>query len=272
MRLVTFQRLDGTWEAGEYRDGGYYTLGTSTVLDIIRKGGSVDRREQFRLRSEPLLRAPLIPGKILCVGRNYAEHAAELGNKMPDKPLIFAKFGTSVITSGEHIVWRAAITSQVDWEGELGVVIGKRVKDITPEEADDAIFGYVVANDVSARDLQDADKQWARAKGMDTFCPIGPYLVTKDEIEDAHNLTIETRVNDEVMQRGHTGDMFFKIPTIIAYLSQTFTLEPGDLILTGTPAGVGKGMTPPRFLQDGDVVSVTIEGLGSVRNTCRVID
>ncbi len=272
MRLCTIKRLDGTWQPGEVRDGIAYTLGTGTVLDIIKKGGELNRDDQYKLQSEPLFGAPFVPGKILCVGRNYAEHAAELGNAMPDKPLIFSKFPSSVVGTNEYIRWRAALTQQVDWEGELAVIIGKKVKDIQEEEAMEAVFGYVIANDVSARDLQDNDKQWSRAKGMDTFCPLGPMIVTADEIEDPHTLTIETRVNGELMQQGHTGDMFFKIPYLIAYLSQAFTLEPGDLILTGTPSGVGKGMKPPRFLQHGDTVSVTIEPLGTLTNPCHVVD
>jgi 2-keto-4-pentenoate hydratase/2-oxohepta-3-ene-1,7-dioic acid hydratase in catechol pathway len=271
MKLCTIRRPDGSLHAAEFSDGGIYMLG-GQVMDIIRRGGEVDISQRYRIQQGVTLVAPLIPSKILCVGRNYAEHARELGNDMPDKPLIFSKFPSSVIGSGEVIRWRGALTQKVDWEGELGVVIGQRVKDISEDEALEAVFGYVIANDVSARDLQDSDKQWSRAKGMDTFCPLGPYIVTKDEVPDPHALTIETYVNGERMQHGSTADMFFRVPYLVAYLSQAFTLEPGDLILTGTPAGVGKGMNPPRFLQDGDEVQVTIEPLGTLVNRCHVID
>jgi 2-keto-4-pentenoate hydratase/2-oxohepta-3-ene-1,7-dioic acid hydratase in catechol pathway len=210
------------------------------------------------------------PNKILCVGRNYAEHAAELGNQMPDKPLIFAKFGTSVIYDGDAIEWHSDLTQKVDWEGELGIVIGKPAKHISESQAYEHIYGYVIANDVSARDLQDNEKQWARAKGMDTFCPLGT-VVAKEQIPDPHNLRIQTFVNGELMQNGHTGDMFFKIPFLVAYLSRTFTLEEGDLILTGTPSGVGKGMKPPRFLADGDEVKIMIDGLGTLTNRCKIM-
>lgn len=271
MKLCTFRRPDGTTHAGQYRDGAYYMIGGS-LLDIIRRGGEVDVSNEYRLQQSLDLTAPFIPGKILCVGRNYPEHAAELGNEMPQNPLIFSKFPSSVIGTGETIRWRAALTQKVDWEGELAIVIGQRTKDIPEEEALDAVFGYVIANDISARDLQDNDKQWSRAKGMDTFCPLGPMVVTKDEIADPHDLMIETQVNGQTMQHGYTGEMFFRVPYLIAYLSQAFTLEPGDVILTGTPSGVGKGMKPPRFLQDGDQVSVTIEPLGTLTNRCHIVD
>jgi len=169
---------------------------------------------------------PLLPRKILCVGRNYAEHAAEMKNEVPSKPLIFSKYSTSVIGSGELIRWSTDVTQQVDWEGELAVVIGKTARNIREEDAYDHIFGYTIANDVSARDLQSSESQWSRAKGHDTFCPIGPCIVTLDELPDPHNLRITTEVNGETMQDGHTGDMIFKIPYLVAYLSRTFTLEP----------------------------------------------
>jgi 2-keto-4-pentenoate hydratase/2-oxohepta-3-ene-1,7-dioic acid hydratase in catechol pathway len=271
MKLVSYQKLDGTWQGGELRDGEVFTLGNMTLLDIIKRGGKIDRNEQFKMRTVPKIGLPFRPPKIFCVGRNYAEHAAELGNALPDKPLIFSKYPTSVIGQHETIEWHPDLTQKVDWEGELAVVIGKTAKNITEEEALDVIFGYTIANDVSARDLQDGDKQWARAKGMDTFCPLGPVVVTKDEIEDPHNLSIQTRVNGQLMQDGHTSQMFFKIPYLVAYLSRAFTLEAGDVLLTGTPAGVGKGMNPPLFLTTGDEVSVTIEGIGTLTNVCRVL-
>ena len=216
--------------------------------------------------------APLIPGKIIAIGRNYAEHAAETGSALPEKPLIFAKFPSAVMATGEPIRWRKSITDQVDWEVELAVVIGQRAKDVTEEDALNHVYGYCVANDVSARDLQSGDGQWTRAKGLDTFCPLGPYLVTRDEIAEPNNLALKTTVNGEVMQDSNTKDMVFKVPALIAYCSRMFTLEPGDIILTGTPSGVGLGMTPPRFLADGDVVTVSVEGIGEISNPCKVIE
>jgi 2-keto-4-pentenoate hydratase/2-oxohepta-3-ene-1,7-dioic acid hydratase in catechol pathway len=164
------------------------------------------------------------------------------------------------------------VTTQVDWEAELAVVIGRRAKDVSEADALSYVYGYTVGNDVSARDLQlKVDTQWTRGKSLDTFCPLGPYIVTRDEIADPQNLAVKTTVNDEVMQDSNTKHMIFKIPQLIAYCSQMFTLEPGDIIMTGTPSGVGMGRTPPRFLADGDVVTVSVEGIGEVSNPCKVI-
>ena len=273
MKLVTFTKLDGRDAVGELRDDELYSLGTNlSMKEIAAEGTLPDREESFKVMKYNGITMPLMPNKILAVGRNYAEHAAELNNALPEKPLIFAKYPTSVIGTGQAIQWKEAVTQQVDWEGELCVVIGKKAHFVSEEDAYDHIFGYTIANDVSARDLQDSDKQWTRAKGHDTFCPLGPAIVTADEIANPHNLRIVTKVNGETVQDGNTADMIFKIPFLVSYLSQTFTLEPGDLILTGTPSGVGKGMNPPRFLNDGDEVSVTIEGIGTLTNTCQILD
>jgi 2-keto-4-pentenoate hydratase/2-oxohepta-3-ene-1,7-dioic acid hydratase in catechol pathway len=245
---------------------------SGTLIGLIEAGitpGIISQRYPI---AECKIHAPLHPCKILCLGRNYAAHAAELGNDVPEAPLIFAKFGSSVIGHGDPIMWKKSITDKVDWEGELAVVIGKRAKDITAEEAPNHIFGYTIANDVSARDLQDSESQWARAKGMDTFCPLGPAIVTRDEIPDPQNLSLKTMVDDKVMQDGNTKDMIHGVYDLVAYCSQTFTLEPGDVILTGTPSGVGKGMKPPRYLKDGETVSVTIDQLGTLSNPCQVSD
>ncbi len=271
MKLVTYQALTGELDVAEERDGSLYALGYQhTMRELAAYGELPQRVDTHKIMKHDGVVVPLIPRKILCVGRNYAAHAAEMKNEVPSQPLIFSKFPTSVIGSGETIRWSTGVTQQVDWEGELAVVIGKTARNIREDEAYDHIFGYTIANDVSARDLQSSESQWTRAKGLDTFCPIGPVIVTRDEIADPHNLHIKTEVNGETMQDGHTGDMIFKIPYLVAYLSQTFTLEPGDLILTGTPAGVGKGMNPPRFLNDGDEVRVTIEGIGTLENTCAI--
>jgi 2-keto-4-pentenoate hydratase/2-oxohepta-3-ene-1,7-dioic acid hydratase in catechol pathway len=273
MKLVTFRRLDGRLSVGELREDGLYSLGTDiSMLELAAAEELPDGEGSFKVMKHDGIVAPLIPRKILCVGRNYAEHAAELKNELPKSPLIFAKYPSSVIADGEKIQWRRSISQQVDWEGELVVVIGKGGKNIPEDKAYEHIFGYTIANDISARDLQDSESQWVRAKAQDTFCPLGPTIVTKDELSDPHKLRVRTVVNGETMQDGLTETMIFKIPYLVSYLSQTFTLEAGDLILTGTPSGVGKGMKPPRFLKNGDEVSVTIDGIGTLTNTCEVSD
>lgn len=272
MKIVYFSYRGKTPTVGIQEDDTIIaTPWLGTLNALMESGITPGRTSQRYPLSECKLLAPLRPGKILCVGRNYAAHAAETGNTVPEKPLIFAKFGSSVIEDGGTITWKESITTQVDWEGELAVVIGKRAKDITAEAAPNYIFGYTIANDVSARDLQDSESQWARAKGMDTFCPLGPYIVTRNDIPDPQALSVKTLVNGDVMQDGNTRDMIHGVYDLVAYCSQTFTLDPGDVILTGTPAGVGKGMKPPKYLKDGDTVSVEIENIGTLTNTCKVI-
>jgi 5-carboxymethyl-2-hydroxymuconate isomerase len=273
MKLVTFEKLDGRLRVG-YLDGDdLYSLNSdASMTELAAAGQTPDTDEAFKVMKHNGIQTPLRPRKIMAVGRNYAEHAAELKNEVPDTPLIFSIYSTAVIGDGDTVQWSSAITQQVDWEGELAVVIGKQAQRISEEEARDHIFGYTIANDVSARDLQSSESQWVRAKGMDTFCPLGPCIVTKDAIPDPHDLRIVTRINGETMQDSSTEHMVFKIPYLVSYLSQTFTLEPGDVILTGTPSGVGKGMEPPQFLNDGDEMTITIEPIGTLTNTCRVID
>lgn len=205
------------------------------------------------------------PGKVVCVGRNYREHAAELGNEAPTSPLLFAKWQTCLIGHGEAIVL-PAIAQKVDWEGELGVVIGRGAKGVGVDDALDLVAGYLCANDVSARDLQRADKQFSRAKSLDTFGPIGPRLVPAAEIPDPQRLRLRTFVNGVVMQDGNTADMIFPVRELIAFVAQAMTLEPGDLILTGTPSGVGEGRDPQVWLRPGDTVTVEIEGVGELTN------
>jgi 2-keto-4-pentenoate hydratase/2-oxohepta-3-ene-1,7-dioic acid hydratase in catechol pathway len=205
------------------------------------------------------------PGKVVAIGRNYREHAAELGNEVPAVPILFAKWQTCLIGPGEPIVL-PAITRKVDYEGELGVVIGREVRGIGVDDALDAVAGYLCANDVSARDLQRADKQFTRAKSLDTFGPIGPRLVPASEIPDPQRLRLRTLLNGVVMQDGTTADMVFGVRELIAFVAQAITLEPGDLILTGTPSGVGEGRDPQVWLQPGDTVTVEIEGLGELTN------
>ena len=205
------------------------------------------------------------PGKVIAVGRNYADHAAELGNEVPASPTLFAKWQTCLIGAGEPIVL-PAITQKVDYEGELGVVIGRTVRGIGVDDALDAVAGYLCANDVSARDLQRSDKQFTRAKSLDTFGPIGPRFVPASEIPDPQRLRIRTILNGQVMQDGTTADMVFSVRELVAFVAQAITLEPGDLILTGTPAGVGEGRDPQVWLQPGDTITVEIDGLGELTN------
>jgi 2,4-didehydro-3-deoxy-L-rhamnonate hydrolase len=204
------------------------------------------------------------PGKIVCVGLNYRDHAEEQGVELPSEPLLFAKWPTSLIGPGEAIVIPPIVT-KCDYEAELGLVIGERVKAVSKENALEAVRGYVCANDVSARDLQFSDGQWTRGKSPDTFCPVGP-MVSRDEITDPHDLTIRAIVSGEVLQDSSTANLIFGVDEVISYVSQTTTLEPGDLILTGTPAGVGVFRDPQRLLQPGDEVTIEIERIGSLTN------
>jgi 2-keto-4-pentenoate hydratase/2-oxohepta-3-ene-1,7-dioic acid hydratase in catechol pathway len=206
------------------------------------------------------------PEKIVCVGRNYREHAAEMRDEVPAEPLLFAKFASTLIGSGDAIVLPPEAT-HVDAEAELAVVIGKAVRRVSRERALDAVAGYLCANDVSARNLQHGDGQWTRGKGFDTFCPVGPgEPVPVSELGDGTGLRVVQRLNGEVMQDGNTRDLIFDVPFIVAYASNVFTLEPGDLILTGTPAGVGWARDPKVSLRAGDVVEVEIERIGVLSN------
>jgi 2-keto-4-pentenoate hydratase/2-oxohepta-3-ene-1,7-dioic acid hydratase in catechol pathway len=204
------------------------------------------------------------PGKIVCVGLNYRDHAEEQGVDLPEAPLFFAKYTTALIGPGDAIVI-PPVVQQCDYEAELGVVIGRTVKGISRENALEAVAGYVVANDVSARDLQFADKQWTRGKSPDTFCPVGP-LVPAVEVPDPQVLPIRAIVNGDVLQDSNTANMIFPVDEIVRYASQTSTLEAGDLILTGTPAGVGVFRDPQRLLAPGDTVTIEIEGIGELTN------
>ena len=208
------------------------------------------------------------PEKIICVGLNYRDHAEEQGTELPAAPLLFAKWPNALIGPGEAIVI-PSISEQVDYEAELGVVIGERVRNVSQENALEAVAGYICVNDVSARDLQFSDGQWSRGKSPDTFCPVGPELVPAADVPDPQKLGIRCRVNGETMQDSTTANMIFGVAEIVAYASRTMTLEPGDLIATGTPAGVGVFRDPPVLLQDGDEVTIEIEGLGALTNPVR---
>ncbi len=208
------------------------------------------------------------PGKIVCVGLNYRAHAEEQGAKLPERPMLFAKWATALAGPGDPIPL-PSITQAVDYEGELAVVIGSRVKGVSAGNALEAVRGYLCANDVTARDLQQADRQFTRSKSLDGFCPIGPALVPAADVGDPQSLRLRTLVNGEVRQDTSTADMIFGVAELIAFVSEAITLEPGDLLLTGTPSGVGVFRDPPVFLADGDEVTVEIERVGSLTNPVR---
>lgn len=210
------------------------------------------------------------PGKnIFCVGKNYVDHAIELGSEadIPQHVMVFTKAPTTVIGHEEKVLNHAAVTEQLDYEGELAVVIGKKGTAIPKEDAIDYIFGFTIINDVTARDLQKQHKQFFIGKSLDTSCPMGPWIVHKNEIPNPNQLAIETKINGEVRQSSNTKHFIFPIEEIISVLSAGMTLEPGDIIATGTPAGVGKGLKPPKFLRPGDRMEITIEKIGTLQNT-----
>jgi 2-keto-4-pentenoate hydratase/2-oxohepta-3-ene-1,7-dioic acid hydratase in catechol pathway len=252
-----------------------WLLGASGIMDVIARGNEALAEisalvsqagvvEGEQVESVTFL-PPVYPGKIVAIGRNYVDHAIEGGDAPPAAPLIFTKLPNSLSSHNAPIVL-PVISSQVDYEAELAVVIGRRATRVSEADALNYVFGYTLINDVSARDLQFGDGQWVRGKGLDGFAPLGPFITTRDEIADVHALNIEGRLNGEVMQSSNTAKMIFKIPYLISYISQAITLEPGDVIATGTPEGVGIFRTPPIVLKPGDVFEVTVENLGTLRN------
>src|SRR5438270_5865138 len=259
-----------------------WLLETMDTLDIIRRGAEAlgeiaplveDARKGGALRDERVaftpdaveFLPPVFPSKILAIGRNYVDHAIEGGAAPPAAPLVFTKLANS-LSAHEAPIVLPAISTQVDYEAELAVVIGRRCRRVGEQEALEYVFGYTLINDVSARDLQFGDGQWVRGKGLDTFAPLGPYVTTRDEIGDVHALKIEGRLNGACVQSSNTGKMIFKVPYLVYYISQGITLEPGDVIATGTPEGVGIFRQPPVLLKPDDVFEVTIERLGTLRN------
>ena len=211
------------------------------------------------------------PSKIVAIGLNYLDHAREGDAELPKVPLVFAKFMSSLIGPMDKITWDRRITDSVDFEAELAVIMGKKVYNCPEDEAMETIFGYTCANDVSARDLQFSDGQWVRSKSLDTFCPLGPWIVTAGDIPDPHSLSIKSLLNGQVMQDSNTGAMIFKLPHLISFLSRNFTLMPGDIILTGTPDGVGAFRDPSVYMKEGDEVIIEIEKVGRLVNTCETI-
>ena len=216
---------------------------------------------------EAKILAPIAsPPKIVCLGLNYSSHVAETKEQKPKMPVLFMKPRTAITGPNSKIIKRSYV-NQLDYEGELAIVIGKRAQNVSLSEAFEYIFGYTILNDVSARDFQFIGSQWTSGKGFDTFAPTGPFIVTRDELPDTRNLSIRTWVNGELRQDGSTKDMIFAVPEIIHYLSRVMTLEPCDIIATGTPSGVGMAMKPPVWLKGGDEVQIEIDGIGILRNT-----
>ena len=278
MRFVTLQRESytepGVWwndEIIRLRDAGF-----TSILQIINGGGdALDRVNRWiynppggeRLEAGKVTLLPPVPRppKLICIGLNYRDHAAEGKNPIPEVPTIFSKF-TTAVTGHRHPIVLPKNSTKPDYEAELAVVIGKGGRHIAEGDWRQHVFGYTITNDVSARDFQSATSQWMIGKTFDTFAPIGPAVVTADEIEDPHKLKISLTLNGEVMQDSNTSNMIFGVPRLISYLSSVFTLEPGDVIATGTPAGVGFARRPPRWLRPGDECRIQIERLGELIN------
>lgn len=284
MRLVSY-RDSGIERLGVERDGRVRAVeslvpgGPRTMAQLLEAGAgplarlnlaedAPSKESGGRLADVTLLPPVPRPGKIVAIGLNYRDHAAEGGRPAPAEPVLFAKFPTALIAHGDPIVWDPALTEAVDFEAELAVVIGRRCRRVEESAALEYVLGYTCLNDVSARDLQFADKQFTRAKSLDTFCPMGPWLVTADDVVDPQALGIRSLVNGEVMQEASTAEMIHSVAALVAFCSRAFTLEPGDVIATGTPAGVGWYREPRRLLGAGDEVTIEIDGIGRLTNTC----
>jgi|SRR5947209_5587547 len=278
MRLVSFY-TDGHNGAGLVRDDRVFPLRDAGFPDAVsfiaagekdheRAEGLLKRassRDLLALESVRLTAPVPRPPKILCIGLNYRDHAKESKMEVPSVPTVFAKYASSVIGPGEPIVLSTA-TQKPDYEAEFAVVIGKRAKQVQRARWKDCVFGYTIVNDVSARDVQLATSQWTLGKSFDTFAPMGPHVVTVDEVPDPHALDIRLSIGGETLQHSNTRELIFGVPELIEYLSSMITLEPGDIISTGTPAGVGLGRTPPRWLQPGEEVLIEIDRIGTLRN------
>jgi 2-keto-4-pentenoate hydratase/2-oxohepta-3-ene-1,7-dioic acid hydratase in catechol pathway len=289
MRLVTFRQAGVERLGVEINEGQLLAtadLGAgmpATMADLLAGGPhgvdavrtAVDQRPPSAEpidRSEIEILAPVPrPGKIVAIGLNYRDHAREGGVDLPSSPMVFAKFATSVVPDGARVEWDPALTREVDLEAELGVVIGQTTRRVSEADALGHVLGYTCINDVSARDLQFADKQFVRAKSLDTFCPMGPVLVTADEIPDPQALSIKAILNGTAVQDSSTSQMVFSVAHLVSFCSQAFTLEPGDVIATGTPAGVLVYRTPKVMLKDGDEMTIEIERIGRLTNRCREV-
>ncbi len=285
MKLLSYQSGDGkshlgalnaehilnlhSASAGELPDDMLQFLGLGTTAMDIARALASKHPGDISIDSVKLL-APIVnPGKVVAIGLNYMDHVLEAGFDVPKFATMFCKYTSSIVASGDDIRWSEQLTQQVDYEAELALVIGKAARNVSAENAYDYIAGYLNCNDVTARDLQfRTGDQWLRGKCLDSFCPLGPWLVSADEIPDPHALSIQCRVNGKILQDSNTNQIIHRIPQLIEYLSEAFTLQPGDVIITGTPSGVGAFRKPPLWLKQDDVVEIEIEGLGVLRNSC----
>lgn len=277
MRLVSFRKGSsscfGVEQDGKvfplasagYRNDAEFFAGEDAALAAARAITSNASAESFALSEVRLLAPVTRPGKILCVGLNYRDHAVESNMAIPSVPTVFLKLPNAVTAPGADIVL-PSISQQPDYEAELAAVIGKGGRNIREEDWEQHVLGYTILNDVSARDVQLATSQWTLGKSFDTFCPMGPAIVTTEELRDPHALDIELSINGEKLQHSNTRELIFKLPQLIAYLSAIVPLEPGDVISTGTPAGVGLGREPKRWLKPGEEVVIRITGIGELRN------
>jgi len=269
-RAVPFSAIEGFQNVKEVADfiklyGTQMPESLTRAADVVKESYGVDEIKY-------LAPIPNMARNVICIGKNYVDHVFEVKGKIPDAPgipkvpIYFSKFANPAAAHGDTVYLDAEVTTQMDYEAELAIVIGKTCKKVSKEEAFDYIFGYTVLNDLSARDIQNSHVQWFKGKNLDGYCPIGPVIAHKDEIKDPMNLKICSRVNGEQRQCSNTANMIFNIPFMIEDLSKTMTLYPGDIISTGTPEGVGMGFTPPKFLNMGDVVECEVEGIGILMN------
>jgi len=267
LKLVTYSVGGGEPRVGSLEGEQIRPLAHEDMIEFIEYGGSPEPGEGTVSLGEARLHAPVTrPQKVIGIGLNYEDHAAETGAEIPAMPIVFAKYPNAVIGHGEAIRI-PPITEQADYEAELAVIIGRAARNVSETEALDHVFGYANANDVSSRDLQFSEGgQWTRSKSIDTFCPLGPFVATREEIEDPQDLSIRCILNGEVMQDGTTSKMIFSVAELVSFLSQGMTLVPGDVIITGTPAGVGSARDPQVWLKAGDEVTIEIEGLGTLTN------
>ena len=256
--------LDVSTVIKEYNESFFASGGLDRLSSWLEKNGSTAPRVHASVRLGPPLARP---SKIVCIGLNYTDHAKEAGLKIPKEPILFFKATSAIVGPNDDLVIPKN-SNKTDWEVELGIVIGKQASYVTEETALDYVAGYVLHNDYSEREFQaERGGQWVKGKSCDTFAPLGPFIATQDEIDDVHNMAMWLKVNGEFKQQGNTGNMIFSVPFLVSYVSQFMTLLPGDVISTGTPAGVGLGFDPPQYLSPGDVVELGIEGLGSSSQT-----
>ena len=271
MKLARYRRKDGVGlgevsgqEIRELLFAGGDQVGADVLVRHMEGEGQGGRL--LLLDDVEILSPVARPSKILCIGLNYLDHVRESGAEPPESPVLFAKYPNSLIGHGQQISFDQANSTQVDFEAELAAVIGRRCRNVKESDALGYVFGYTAANDVSARDVQFENSQWVRGKSFDTFCPLGPWVVTADELGNPQDLGLRCWVGNSLYQDGRTSDMIFDVAHLVSYLSRTMTLEPGDLLLTGTPWGVGFARTPPVYLKDGDVVRIAIDRIGELIN------